>query len=152
MNLIYQFLISVIFLSMANEPHTNNGPDQNAVMIGNNSSTSDLAAPKVRRGCNYTSDEDDAIARAHVYVRSDAIVGSDQNGTHKYLRIYEAYKKRKQNDVPFRSAESVTTRLKATLKESLRFPVQFCAIKSMKKSIISRDNEIGMATAIVNKK
>lgn len=109
MDKIYQFLISVFCLSTSNVPHTDNDPDQNAIMDCSNSSTSDMAGHKVNRGGNYTSDEYVSIARAYLYVTTDAIVRLDQKGTHNYLRIYEAYKERNPNSVPWTSTASVST-------------------------------------------
>lgn len=88
MKISSQFLILVHCWSTSNIVHTENEPNQNAIIDDSKSSASGMAAPKVHRGGNYTSDEDVFIAREYVEVSKEAIEVSDPKGTHYYLRTY----------------------------------------------------------------
>lgn len=53
-----------------------------------------MAALRDRHGGNNTLEEEGSIPGAYVRVSIDTFEGSDQKGTHYYLRIYEAYKEK----------------------------------------------------------
>ena len=117
-------------------------------------STSDLEIVPTtpRRGVNYVKEEDIAITRAYIYVSTDAIVGSDQvEGTY-YTRIWEVYKTKKPGDIAERPMTSVQTRLKAILKESVRFSACFKTVKNMNKSGHTEDDDVRLSTAMFNQR
>lgn len=93
-----------------------------------------------------------AIARAFIYVSTDAVIGADQRGKAYYKRIYDAYKERKPKDAVMRPFSSVETRLKNILTKSTRFAACYQSVKQLKKSGISYDDEVRLATALYNKK
>lgn len=116
------------------------------------SSSAATNTASVRRGGNYTVEEDIAITRAYIHVSMDPITGTDQKEATYYSRIWEAYKTKKPSDAVSRPLTSVTTRCKTILKESVRFAACFKSIESMRKSGHSDDDNVRLATALFNKK
>lgn len=108
------------------------------------------AAPK--RGANYTASEDVAICKAYLAVTTDPIVGAEQEKKTYYKRIYEGYVERKPVDACVSPFSSVETRVKAILTGVTRFSGCYASVKAMKKSGVSEEDEIRLATAFYNKK
>lgn len=105
-----------------------------------------------QRGTNYSSEEDVAIAKAYVSVTTDAITGNEQPGTTYYSRIYDSYKLVRPKDAPLRPLASIETRVKDIQKQCTRFSGCVRSIKAMKRSGISAEDELRLATALFNKK
>lgn len=105
-----------------------------------------------KRGSNYTSAEDESIARAYIAVTTDPIVGSDQKGGTFYERIYDAYKDKKPTDCAVRPFNSIETRCKQILTNCTRFSACYASAKALKRSGTNEADNIRLATAFFNKK
>ena len=105
-----------------------------------------------KRGANYTAGEDVAISKAHLSVTTDPIVGAEQQAKTYYKRIYKGYLERKPVDACVRPFSSVKTRVKTILTNVSRFSGCYASVKAMKKSVVSEEDEIRLATAFFNRK
>lgn len=111
-----------------------------------------MADGMAKRGTNYTTEEDVCIARAYVHITTDPIAGSEQVHSTYYGRMYSAYKIMKPADAVLRTESSIESRVKDMQKHCVRFSACIANVKAMKRSGVSADDKIRLATALFNKK
>lgn len=108
------------------------------------SSSTPGAAQKYSRKGNVT------ISCACVNVSIDIITGSEQKAEDFYERIWSGHGKRRPNDYSLRMIQSMDTRCKLIVKACTHFLTCFYTLKPLNKRGISADDEIRLATTLLN--